>query len=33
MRHGWEDQYTSDEYLGLLSSVRAVNRDKLPCSW
>lgn len=21
MRHGWEDQYTSSEYLGLLSSV------------
>ena len=21
MRHGWEDQYTSNEYLGLLSSV------------
>src|SRR6266516_4221605 len=25
MRHGWEDQYTSDEYLGLLSSVGSTN--------
>ena len=32
MRHGWEDQYTSSEYLGLLSSVSSsTTRSKGNC--
>lgn len=30
LRHGWEDQYNSTEYLGLLSSVRFLMRPKMP---
>jgi hypothetical protein len=28
MRHGWEDEYTSNEYLALLNSVSARNRQE-----